>query len=67
MIRNEIEYRTAREQLDGAFTRLVQHRARLTESGLSDGEIKRVLDPLSSLRLGLKEEIEAYEASRDLK
>ena len=41
--------------------RLNEHRARLKEAGLGDVEIKRVVDPLESFHLQLKEEVEACE------
>ena len=41
--------------------RLDEHRAQLKEAGLGDAEIKRVVDPLESFHLQLKEEVEAYE------
>jgi hypothetical protein len=37
------------------------HRARLSEAGRGDVEIKRVIDPLESFHLQLEEEVEAYE------
>ena len=37
------------------------HRARLRETGLSDVEIKRVIDPMESFHLQLQEEVESYE------
>jgi len=41
--------------------RLADHRVRLSEAGLSDEEIKRVIDPMESFQLQLKEEVEGYE------
>jgi ribosome-binding protein aMBF1 (putative translation factor) len=61
MIRNEAEYQEASKRLDDEAQRLEQHRARLKETGLNDEEIKRVIDPLSSFHLQLREEVEAYE------
>jgi ribosome-binding protein aMBF1 (putative translation factor) len=61
MIRNEAEYQEASKRLDDEAKRLEQHRARLKEAGLNDDEIKRVIDPLASFHLQLKEEVEAYE------
>ena len=61
MIRNENEYKEAVTRLDEEQTRLKQHRRRLKESGLSDEEIKRVVDPIESFHLQLKEEVESYE------
>jgi DNA-binding XRE family transcriptional regulator len=61
MIRNEPEYQEASKRLDEETQRLEQHRARLKEAGLGDDEIKRVIDPLASFHLQLREEVEAYE------
>ncbi len=38
-----------------------EHRLRLKETGLSDVEIKRVIDPMESFHLQLQEEVESYE------
>ena len=61
MIRNEAEYQEASARLTGERNRLAEHRARLKETGLSDEEIKRVIDPMESFHLQLKEEVESYE------
>jgi ribosome-binding protein aMBF1 (putative translation factor) len=61
MIRNEAEYQEASKRLDEETQRLEQHRARLKETGLNDDEIKRVIDPLASFHLQLREEVDAYE------
>jgi ribosome-binding protein aMBF1 (putative translation factor) len=61
MIRNEAEYQEASKRLDDETQRLEQHRARLKETGLNEDEIKRVIDPLASFHLQLREEVEAYE------
>src|SRR6202163_4770662 len=61
MIRNETEYQEASARLADERNRLADHRMRLKEAGLSDEEIKRVIDPLESFHLQLKEEVEAYE------
>lgn len=61
MIRNENEYREAVARLEEERNRLAEHRARLKEAGLSDDEIKRVIDPMESFHLQLKEEVESYE------
>ena len=54
----------------GAFTGLagraqtpyrIEHRARLKEAGLKNEESKRVIDPMESFRLQLREEVESYE------
>jgi ribosome-binding protein aMBF1 (putative translation factor) len=61
MIRNETEYQEASARLADERNRLADHRARLKEAGLSDEEIKRVIDPMESFHLQLKEEVESYE------
>ena len=61
MIRNETEYQEASARLTDERNRLTEHRARLREAGLSDEEIKRVVDPMESFHLQLKEEVESYE------
>jgi len=61
MIRNETEYQEASARLTHERTRLAEHRARLREAGLSDVEIKRVIDPMESFHLQLQEEVESYE------
>src|SRR5258707_4724212 len=61
MIRNETEYQEASARLTEERNRLTEHRARLRETGLSDEEIKRVIDPMESFHLQLKEEVESYE------
>jgi hypothetical protein len=61
MIRNEAEYQEASKRLFEELERLDEHRARLKEAGLGKIEIQRVIDPLESFHLQLKEEVEAYE------
>ncbi len=61
MIRNEAEYQEASARLADERKRLAEHGARLKETGLSDDEIKRVIDPMESFHLQLKEEVESYE------
>jgi len=61
MIRNETEYKEAVARLAEEHHRLTEHRARLKEAGLTDEEIKRVIDPMESFHLQLKEEVESYE------
>jgi ribosome-binding protein aMBF1 (putative translation factor) len=61
MIRNETEYQEASERLAQEWQRLAEHRSRLKATGLADEEIKRVIDPLESFHLQLKEEVESYE------
>src|SRR5579872_7369904 len=61
MIRNETEYQEASNRLAEEKSRLAEHRTRLKEAGLSEEEIKRVIDPMESFHLQLKEEVESYE------
>src|SRR5260370_9255990 len=61
MIRNEAEYQEASARLADERQRLTEHRARLREAGLSEEEIKRVIDPMESFHLQLKEDVESYE------
>ena len=61
MIRNEAEYQEASARLANERQRLADHRARLKEAGLSAEEIKRVIDPMESFHLQLREEVESYE------
>jgi hypothetical protein len=46
MIRNEAEYQEASKRLAEETLRFDEHRLRLKQSGLSDVEIRRVIDPL---------------------
>jgi hypothetical protein len=61
MIRNEAEYSQAVSRLKEERSRLVEHCVRLKETGLSPEEIKRVIDPIESFHLQLREEVESYE------
>jgi ribosome-binding protein aMBF1 (putative translation factor) len=61
MIRNEAEYQEASVRLAEEQKRLVEHRTRLKEAGLTEEEIKRVIDPIESFHLQLREEVESYE------
>ena len=61
MIRNEAEYQEASTRLAEETQRFDEHRLRLKQTGLSDLEIQRVIDPLESFHLQLNEEVEAYE------
>jgi DNA-binding XRE family transcriptional regulator len=64
MIRNEAEYQHASARLLEERNRLSEHRARLKEAGLDDDEVKRVIDPIESFHLQLREEVESYERLR---
>lgn len=66
MIRNEAEYQEASRRLAQESLRLAEHRARLKEAGLGQEEIKRVIDPIESFHLQLREEVEAYEKQPSL-
>ena len=61
MIRSESEYKEAVGRLADEQKRLTEHRVRLKEASLSDEEIKRVIDPVESFHLQLREEVESYE------
>src|ERR1700732_3235332 len=61
MIRNEAEYQEASARLADERQRLADHRVRLKEAGLTEEEIKRVIDPMESFHLQLQEEVESYE------
>ena len=61
MIRNETEYQEAVARLSDEQKRLADHRLRLKDAGLKDEEIKRIIDPMESFHLQLKEEVESYE------
>lgn len=61
MIRNEAEYQEASARLADERQRLAVHRTRLKEAGLGEEEIKRVIDPMESFHLQLKEEVASYE------
>jgi ribosome-binding protein aMBF1 (putative translation factor) len=61
MIRNEAEYQIASARLLEERNRLAEHRARLKSTNMSDEEIKRVIDPIESFHLQLREEVECYE------
>ena len=59
MIRNEAEYQIASARLLEERNRLAEHRARLKSTNMSDDEIKRVIDPIESFHLQLREEVES--------
>ena len=66
MIRNASEYREAMARLTEESVRLVGHRERLKQSGLSAEELQRVMDPMDSFHLQLQEEVDSYERLRRL-
>ncbi len=61
MIRNEAEYQEAAQRLKDESQCLRQQEKQLKELNLSKEEIKRVLDPIQSFHLQLKEEVQSYE------
>ncbi len=61
MIRNETDYQEALSRLDAERARLAEHRAHLSELGLSPDELKRALDPLRAFHMQLEEEVQSYE------
>lgn len=61
MIRNEAEYKEAVTRLDQESQRLKEHAKRLKTAGLKGSELKRVMDPMESFHLQMKEEVESYE------
>jgi hypothetical protein len=63
MIWSESEYQEAVKRLSEEQKRLSEHRARLKGNGLSDEEIKRIMDPMESFFLQFREEVEDYEHS----
>jgi hypothetical protein len=61
MIFDEAEYQEASKRLTKESRRLQEHCRRFKQLGLSELEIRRVIDPLESFHLQLKDEVEAYE------
>jgi ribosome-binding protein aMBF1 (putative translation factor) len=61
MIRNESEYQEAVRRLREEKKRLSEHQKRLEAQGLASEEVKRLMDPLRSFHLQLREEVESYE------
>ena len=61
MIKDDTEYREAVVRVHEDQNRLDDHRKRLAETGLAADEIKRVIDPIESFHLQLREEVESYE------
>lgn len=61
MIRCDDEYRATSGHVAAAERRIREQEERLRSAGLAEAEIKRVIDPLRSFHLQLKEEIEDYE------
>ena len=61
MIRNDTEYKKAIQRLNEENDRLQATKDRLIEQGLKEEGVKRVMDPLESFHLQLREETESYE------
>jgi ribosome-binding protein aMBF1 (putative translation factor) len=61
MINNKKEYQKAVQNLKDEYARINETKTRLKEQGLTDEQIKRVIDPLESFHLQFKEEVESYE------
>lgn len=61
MIRTETEYSEALIRLKGERLRLAAQRKSLVAAGLTSAEVKRMVDPLKSFHLQLREEVENYE------
>lgn len=55
---------TTRTRIKQAESRLAEYRRRLKKTGLTDAEIKRVIDPMECLHLQMKEEAGHDEASK---
>lgn len=65
MIRNDHEYREALARLSEERERMEAHRARLEKEGLDADGIARVIDPIESFHLQLREEVDCYERLRE--
>ena len=61
MIRSDREYREAVSRLLDEEGRITAQRAELEQIGLAAEEVKRVIDPIVSFHLQLREEVESYE------
>lgn len=64
MIRTDAEYKKAQEKLRQEKETLQRQREQLEEMDLSEEEVQRALEPIISMRDGLREEIETYERMR---
>lgn len=60
MIEDEAQYQQAKERLVAQRSLFDQQRERLMRSGLSEREIRRVMDPLERFHLHLKEAVRHY-------
>ncbi len=61
MIRNDKEYREAVARLAEERKRLEKYRSKMKSEGLNKDGIRRVLEPIRSFHLQLREEVESYE------
>ena len=61
MIRNEVEYRESVSRLQAERERMAAYLDDLQKKGVSEAEIKRVIDPLRSFHDQLAEEVASYE------
>ncbi|MCG8510746.1 MAG: helix-turn-helix domain-containing protein [Rhodospirillales bacterium] len=64
MIRNDSEYKQAIARLEQERARMDEQRRQLRQSGLTAKQIKRILDPMESFHLQLKEEVASYDRLR---
>jgi len=64
MIRNESEYKKAVRRLQEEQGRLSEQEERLRGEGLSENEVRNLVDPFRSFHLQLQEEVESYERLR---
>lgn len=65
MIRTENERKEAESRIKAEEGRITDLRARLIEQGLDEASIKRVVDPLLSFQVQLKEEVEAFQKMQE--
>lgn len=61
MIKSEKEYQMARSRLKDEQEAINKTRLKLEKEGLTNDQVKRVLDPMVSFRLQLEEEVLTYE------
>jgi ribosome-binding protein aMBF1 (putative translation factor) len=61
MIRTETEYREAVNRVVAEEKALADHEAALRAEGLAPDQMKRLMDPIVSFHIQLKEEVQSYE------
>lgn len=61
MIRNDNEYRKSVEKVQAEAVRIQEMSNNLEKEGYTPEEVKRLIDPIISFHLQLKEEISSYE------